>query len=81
MAKNDVFHVAQAMGTASPKALGLIMMGLGLIGLLGGAYDYWRTIKQLSTRSQVISPVSTSFLIAAALAVLTMVLMLILTLE
>lgn len=74
-------HVFGPENLDSPKALGLTMMILGFIGLIGGAYDYWRTARRLDISHIAVSPLSASFLVAIALSIITLFLMTALVLQ
>ncbi len=74
-------HVFGPRNLESPKALGLTMMVLGLLGLVGGAFDFWRTAKVLGRTEVSVSPLSPSFLLAVALSIITLFLMVALVLQ
>ncbi|MBS1954225.1 MAG: DUF202 domain-containing protein [Cyanobacteria bacterium SZAS-4] len=58
------------LNSAAPRRLGIALMVLGIGGLLGGAYDYKRSVKQLGG-SVDISIWSPSLVVALILAVLS----------
>jgi len=55
----------QGTNAAYPKHLGLVLMLLGVSGLLGGAFDYWRSINRL--KKMVDMPTATTALIVSLL--------------
>ncbi len=57
-----------------PKSLGVALMLLGILGLLGGAYDYWRFVKKLK-KEIVNSPWSSTMILALILATICLFLM------
>jgi len=57
-----------------PRQLGISMMVLGIVGLLGGAFDYLRTVKKLRT-AVAMSPWSASLFVSILLAVISVLLM------
>lgn len=60
--------------SASPRHLGISLMFLGIIGLLGGAYDHHRSVKRLNAAVDI-SVWSSSLVVALVLAALSTYLM------
>ncbi len=53
----------QGTNAAYPKHLGLVLMTLGILGLLGGAFDYWRSMNRL--KKMVDMPTATTALLVS----------------
>ena len=64
----------RSANSASPRHLGIALMMLGILGLIGGAYDHHRSVKRLNA-SVDISVWSSSLVVALVLAVLSTYLM------
>jgi putative membrane protein len=68
---NGALH---GMDVNYPRHVGIVLMVLGITGLLGGAYDHWRSVKRL--RTSVDMPVfSVALLVALFLAAIGLLLM------
>ncbi len=57
-----------------PRELGITLMVLGITGLLAGAFDYWRSVKQLRN-TLPISYWSTTLIVSLILAVVSIMVM------
>jgi putative membrane protein len=57
-----------------PRHLGITLMVLGIAGLLGGAYDHWRSVKRLKSATDM-SLCSTALVVTLFLAVIGVLLM------
>lgn len=58
-----------------PRELGIVLMVLGIMGLLGGTYDHWRSLKRLKQHTVMMNSWSASLVVALILAVLSLILM------
>jgi len=74
-------HGDQCVYLDSPKGLGLTMMLLGVMGLIGGAIDHWQTARKFKNTELAVTLWSASFLVAVALALLSISLMIILLIK
>ncbi len=68
----------QAYDIDSPHNLGLVMMAMGLLGLIGGTISYCRSSKKLYPTA---SFVSTPFITAVLLSIMTVFLMVLMVLK
>jgi putative membrane protein len=57
-----------------PKHIGIILMVLGITGLLGGAFDYWQSVRRLK-KSVIMPSYSTALIVALLLACISASLM------